>query len=146
MKCKLCQEFYNKYPLEKSPIQETENLCHRIENNYSMSPLNCAFDHIGVDKRFESDNWNCQTVDLIREICYEGQELPYGVNYTYCEDMKYATIDIYDIAEVEGMALWVSWYKQRGKTDALWILDCYKYPRKPTEKELLQIAKYYDKK
>jgi hypothetical protein len=37
----------------------------------------------------------------------------------------------------------VSWYKQRGGTDALWILDSYNKPRKPTEEELLAIVKYY---
>ncbi len=145
MKCKLCQEFYKKYPLQKSQIEDVDReLVHRIDDYSSMSPIQCAFDHIGVDKRFESNNWNCKTVNLIREICYEGQELPCGVHYRYCQDEKYATIDIYDIPGITGMALWVSWYKQRGRTDALWILDCYDTPRKPTEKELLIIAKYYD--
>jgi len=140
MSCKLCKEFYEKFPLQKNI---DGRVGHKLEN-YSMSAIQCAFKN--HDKLFSEENWNCQTVNLIRDICYEGRELPREVQYRYCEDMKYATINIYDILEVEGMALWVSWYKQRGRTDALWILDSLHNPRKPTEKELIAIINYYSKK
>ncbi len=142
-KCRLCEEFYDKYPLEKSGYERGE--VHKLEHSF-MGAIQCAFEHIGINKEFESDNWNCQTVNLIRDICYEGQELPPGIKYTYCSDQKYAIIKIDEIEKVNGDALWVSWYKQRGRTDAIWILDSYKHPRKPTEKELLSTINYYKEK
>lgn len=91
-------------------------------------------------------NWNCATLNAIRDICYEGDPHP-RVDYRYCDDRKYATIDIHD-CELEngnpiGLALWVSWYKSRGRTDAVWVLDDDVTPRKPTEEELLAIIRAY---
>jgi len=135
-RCKLCEAYYKKYPLKKSDDGE---LMHKIKPHYFMSPISCYFDN-------PKNEWNCQTVGLIRDLVYEGQELKHGIQYQYCEDQKYATIKIDDIqlnGNYIGLALWVSWYKQRGSTDALWILDALNKPRKPTEEELLAIAKYY---
>jgi hypothetical protein len=134
MKCKLCQKFYKKYPLVTN---EDGDEMHKINKNSFMSPIVCYFKN-------SEHNWNCGTINLIRDLCYEEQtKLPLGINYTYCEDQKYATINIDDIEEVEGLALWITWYKNRGGTDALWILDSHKSPRKPTEKEILSIVKHY---
>lgn len=97
-----------------------------------------------------SDNWNCATLNAIRDICYEGQNpMPPGVDYQYCEDQKYATVRIDDIEDRRGahigLALWVSWYKSRGKTDALWILSDSEPPREPTEDELIAIIAHYSR-
>jgi hypothetical protein len=54
-----------------------------------MSPIQCYFN--------SKDNWNCQTVGLIRDLVYEGQELKQGIQYQYCSDQKYATIKIDDV-------------------------------------------------
>ena len=136
--CKLCKKYYNKYPLQKD---DEGKLVHKIKNHYYMSPIQCYFSNTKTE-------WNCQTIGLIRDLVYEGQELKPGIQYTYCDDQKYATIKIDNIREDDkwiGRALWVSWYKQRGSTDALWILDNISKPRKPTEEELLAISKYYNK-
>jgi hypothetical protein len=134
MKCKLCQEFYKKYPLV---IGADNEKIHQIRPHSSMSPITCYFEN-------PKKEWNCQTVGLIRDLCYEGQaKIPYGIDYTYCEDQKYAIIKIDDIEEIDGLALWITWYKTRGGTDALWILDSLNAPRNPTEKELLLIHKHY---
>lgn len=97
-----------------------------------------------------SDNWNCATLNAIRDICYEGQNpMPAGVDYRYCDDQKYATIKI-DECEMPnggriGLALWVSWYKSRAKTDAMWILSEYdsEPPREPTAPELIAIIAHF---
>lgn len=91
------------------------------------------------------DNWKCATVSLIRSVCYEGQKLQHGVDYQYCEDQKYATVKVSHIEDLpEGpLALWVSWYKNRGATDAMWLLFENKPPRVPTEQECLRIAQAY---
>ena len=90
------------------------------------------------------ENWNCATVNAVRDICYEGQELRSGIDYQYCEDQKYATIKI-DHLEIDDrpLALWVSWYKSRGRTDAMWLLFDNKPPRKPTEAECLSVVAAY---
>jgi len=109
--------------------------CIARGKTWSGDNPNCAF-----DGNFAS-NWNCATLNALRDIVYEGQNtMPPGVDYQYCEDMKYATVKIDDIenggGEKIGMALWVAWYKSRGTTDAVWILDSDREPRIPTEAEL----------
>jgi hypothetical protein len=115
-------------------------LCEKRGKTWNGSEPQCGFD-TGVF----GDNWNCATVNAVRDICYEGQELlPSGVDYQYCEDQKYATINI-DHIEIDGrpLALWVSWYKNRGRTDAMWLLFDDKPPRKPTEAECLAVVAAY---
>ena len=120
MPCKLCRKQLKDWPYPDKPV--------------------CYFDD-------PSSNWNCATVNEIREICYGGQELPHGVDYQYCEDQKYATIKIDEIEFDDGcwLALWVSWYKNRGGTDALWMLSNDGPPKQPTEKDLLAIIAFYKK-
>lgn len=94
------------------------------------------------------DNWNCATVGAIRDLVYEGQKLKLGIHYEYCDDEKFATINIHDVTDDKdnyiGRCLYVAWYKNRGGTEALWILGGEgDIPRKPTEKELLAIVQYY---
>jgi len=93
-------------------------------------------------------NWNCATINAIRDIVYEGQEEKDGVHYEYCDDEKFATINIDAVDDSYqnhiGRCLYVAWYKQRGKTEALWILGGEEdEPRNPTEDELLAIINHY---
>lgn len=91
------------------------------------------------------ENWNCATVNMIRDICDERQKkLPSGVEYQYCEDQKYAIIKVDDL-DIAGspLALWVSWYKNRGATDAMWLLHESAPPRRPKETECLKIIRAY---
>lgn len=116
-------------------------MCRDRGKTWNGDDPKCAFPD------FEG-NWNCATVNAIRDICYEGQNLmPAGVAYQYCENMKYATIKIDHLEDKRGgrlgYALWVCWYKSRGGTDALWILDSEEPPRRPTEEDLLTIIAAY---
>ena len=99
----------------------------------------CAF-HTGV---FTPDGWCCATIEALRDLVFEGQSpMPPGVDYRYCSDQKYATVHIDDVTlndEPIGLALWVSWYKSRGSTDAVWVLSSEGPPRAPTEMELRAI-------
>ncbi len=103
----------------------------------------CSFPDGG---EFTSDGWSCATADLIRDLVYEGQpELQPGVCYTYCDDMKYATVRIADSSDMDEqwMCLWVSWYKNRGGTDAMLLIDSHGNTRVPNERDILRIAAMY---
>lgn len=90
------------------------------------------------------DNWNCATVNAVRDICGDGEDSPRGIDYQYCDDRKYATIKI-DHLDLTGrpLALWLSWYKNRGSTDEMWLLFSNSPPRKPTEAECLAVIAAY---
>jgi len=111
--------------------------CKAMVKDWSGDDARCAF----KGAHFSADNWNCATAGLIRDLVYEGQEpMPPGVDYRYCDDMKYATVKI-DHLDVDGaMAIWVSWYKSRGTTDAMWLLFNDLPPRPPTAAECVAIA------
>jgi hypothetical protein len=93
---------------------------------------------------FNSEGWNCATSDLIRELVYEGQNpMPAGVDYQYCDDMKYTTVNVSHLDIDGAMALWVAWYKSRGRTDAMWLLYSDQSPRAPTAEECVRIVEAY---
>jgi hypothetical protein len=107
----------------------------------------CAFKREGGS--FARDNWNCATVGMLRDLVYEGQELPAGVDYQYCDDMKYATVRVHEVELDDGpigMAMWVAWYKSRGGTDAVVLLesDGAAWPAK--EQEILAVIEHYTAK
>lgn len=113
--------------------------------SWTGSDIECPFNS---SDEFGS-NWNCGIIGEIRDICeraMEGQDP--RLDYQYCEDQKYVSINIDDIWLDEsdgalGLCLWVTWYKSRGATDAMWILDSYNPPRKPTYQELKAIVEHY---
>lgn len=89
------------------------------------------------------------TVLALRQMTYEGQPtfLP-GIHYQYCEDQKYATINISSVQpESEegeiGLTLWMTWYKSRRATDAIYVLTNGAPPRVPTLGELDLIVAHY---
>ena len=112
--------------------------CLERGKNWQGSDPRCAFPDNGV---FTPDNWSCATLEKLRDFVYEGQaSMPPRVDYRYCDDDKYATLCVHDLDGLDGaLALWISWYKSRGATDALWLLFQDKPPRRPTEQELLTI-------
>lgn len=118
--------------------------CARRGKNWNGDEPRCAF---AQGQAFNSDNWMCAAVNALRDLVYEGQaKLPPGVDYQYCSDQKYATVRIDEVelnGERVGLALWVSWYKSRGGTDAVWILTEGQPPRLPTFDEVGAVLAYY---
>ena len=114
-------------------------LCAQRGKTWTGSDPKCAFSRNG---KFDRDNWNCATVNELRDIVYEGQELPHWIAYQYCDDMKYATVNLWDCEEIGAMALWVCWYKSRGSTDNMLLLFSDKPARPPTEAETLAIVEH----
>ena len=91
------------------------------------------------------ENWNCATVNMVRDVCYEGQVLDPLVHYQYCDDQKYSCINLYEVEGLSGdpYAAWLTWYKNRGRTDQIWLLYNHQPPQRPTEKDILKIVEYF---
>ena len=85
--------------------------CRERVKNWSGSDPVCYFDN-------PQGNWNCDTLNGIRDITYEGQALKNGIHYEYCDDEKFATINIHEVDDENGnyigRCLYVAWYKIEG--------------------------------
>lgn len=114
------------------------------------SDINCPFQTEDVF----GENWNCGVIGRIRDLCDKAMDgADYRLHYKYCDDQKYVVINTDwireksqdELAETLGLCLWVSWYKSRGGTDAMWILDNHDAPIKPTFEQLQLISDLYEK-
>lgn len=104
-------------------------MCQAREKTWSGDDPKCSFPNGGS---FDAGGWNCATANAIRDIC--GQDSQHiRSDYRYCDDQNYATIKIDDVDLPSGpaLALWVSWYKHRGRTEAMWLLCNEGQPRRP---------------
>ncbi len=81
--------------------------CQDRGKNWNGSDPRCAFS----DGVFNTDNWNCATMNALRDIC--------GKNYLCSED-QYASI-IYSGIDCHFIVL--TWYKHRGRTEGAYILS-----------------------
>ncbi len=129
MSCKMCQE--------------------RIKDWNGDDPK-CAF----PDGVFTEKNWNCATANAIRNIAEPewGVTAPNGVSHQRCDDQNYSTIRIVDLDIERGeddrwpIALYVGWYKSRGRTETMLIMTDSEMPHLPTEENCLQIIAAYKEK
>jgi len=88
------------------------------------------------------DNWNCGHINKIRKLIEDGlNKGDTRISYQYCDNQKYCSINISETGL--GLCLWVSWYKSRGRTDAMWVLNEDDEPRVPTFDDLQTIIDYY---
>lgn len=100
------------------------NDCKRCQHrgkpeNYGSNPI-CAFSN--EERIFSPDNWSCATIDKVREIIYKRHE----DKICYSNDNQLVVIGISEVKIEEesiGDFLVVGWYKQRGKTDTLYIIE-----------------------
>ncbi len=108
----------------------------------------CSF----AGEAFNGDGWNCATANLIRDLCEKEGDL--RIHHLCVEDQHYATINTVDFnvlpvkdekgyLRAQPVCLWVGWYKQRGRTEAMWLMFDASPPRCPTEEECLKILEYY---
>ena len=110
---------------------------------WSGSDITCPFQ----DGDSFGENWNCGMINAIREICdMAGDGEDYRLHYQYCDDQKYVTINTDEI-EFDGdrcfLCLWVTWYKSRGGTDQMWLMNAYGEPEAPTYSDLEKIINHY---
>ena len=108
--CQRCEIFYQKYPLQEGE----DGREHRIDDVFSNSPVKCAFEK----GKFDHDNWNCETMNQLREHC----------DFERRDDMSAACIGVIHIPDVkvedlpqQGYIV-MTWYKQRGKTGQSYVM------------------------
>lgn len=117
-KCNRCKEFY-----EKNPLKNGE---HIINEHYKMSPVKCAFPN-GV---FSWDNWNCETVNILRTLAGEDDKDREYFHAYHRDDMRSASIGVLiipgeDTEEDDGTQqgyLIMTWYKSRGATGQAYVM------------------------
>lgn len=128
-------------------------MCRERGKTWEGADPQCAFE----GGKFSRENWNCATANAIRDICEPFNTLVTdGVTHTYCDDQHYGTIRVYDLFDGDSveyqqadgpmpLALWVTWYKNRGRTESMWVLGDDGDPRRPTEAECRRIIEVYGK-
>jgi hypothetical protein len=73
----------------------------------------CAFES-GV---FSHENWNCATMNTLRDICEK--EMESANHYPYNNDQRAWLFPVFGMGEF----LVLTWYKSRGKTDGAFVID-----------------------
>lgn len=87
--------------------------CEKRGKTWNGDDPKCGFTNDGA---FDSGNWNCATLNLLRSIAEEINQIQ------YLEDTSLATIPIRDGKRFGWIVL--SWYKSRGRTSsARFIFD-----------------------
>lgn len=117
-------------------------MCKARGKTWNEGDPECSFPGGG---KFNSDGWNCATANAIRDLC--GQDEPCeAADYRYCDDQNYSTIKIDGVdmpSDGRWLALWVSWYKHRGRTEAMWLLSEYDPPKQPDAAECEAIIGHF---
>lgn len=114
------------------------------------SELRCAFEK----GPFDGDNWQCETANSIRDVA--AREGDNRIHHIREENQNYATISLlgFDVLverdekgfmNAQPTCLWVGWYKQRGRTEGMYLMFENLPPRPPTEAECLKIYEFYTK-
>lgn len=118
--------------------------CRERGKTWEGSDPNCAFPNGG---EFDPDNWNCATANRIRSLMPRWEPVSEWISGPHWnEDQYWATVNLSgglsDTLAEDAIweTLWVSWYKSRGRTEAMWLLSCDCPPRRPTEAEAVAIA------
>lgn len=116
--------------------------CITRGKTWQGSDPKCAFENA----TFSADNWNCATVSLIRNLATRADLYPSRVHHVVCDsEEQYSAMDVSDVKMLDdALTLWVQWYKNRGRTQAMWLLFEKDPPRQPTEAECILIATHFD--
>jgi len=99
----------------------------------------CAFE----TGTFNTDNWNCATMNILRNIAGEDREHPIEGCYYRRDDLENATIGVIPCRGDTQGYLVMSWYKRRGKTGQAVIMVDGHEPSKLTLAEAQEIISQY---
>lgn len=128
--CKRCDEFKKKYPYSIE-LKKHKDTCLGSE-------ISCAFDENGI---FTTDNWNCITIGILRELVSK-----YGE--TKRDDNAAGSLDVLWIPENDGIDgyLIMSYYKSRGRIGQAYIFNDNEIPKILTEEYAEHIIRCYSER
>lgn len=99
-------------------------MCEAHGKTWNGDDRKCAFKG-GV---FTSDNWKCATVSVLRRLA---EENAIRTNDQWCGTIPF-----------EDKFIIVGWYKSRGRTEAIWVMD-EETMHPITLKEAEEVIEYY---
>jgi len=111
------------------------------EKSWNGSDILCPFQNGDIF----ADNWCCRQINKLRMICENAiDNKDSRFHHQYCEGQNYATINTSEIDfELHAECLYITWYKSRGRTEGMWLMNQDYPPRKPTFFDLQKIIEYY---
>lgn len=86
-------------------------LCDLRGKTWNGDDPKCAFNDKGMLKKDFRDNWKCATLSILRSISYDKDRV------IFSEDENASVLDH------EGNFIFLKWYKSRGKTDFINIIN-----------------------
>ncbi|KKL27248.1 hypothetical protein LCGC14_2387060 [marine sediment metagenome] len=136
-RCKLCETFYEQYPLQERDGEQVHVLSEERSFRMTQSPQECAFE----TGAFSTKNFQCGTMNDLRDLAEKLSEDKERLEKGYCrdgyhrrEDMDSGSIGVIRIPEsdmefegedgepVQGYIV-MTWYKNRGRTGRAYIMD-----------------------
>lgn len=94
------------------------------------------------DSSFNPDNWNCATLNALRDISRESASYAGGVMGQRFGDSSVGVFCIPEDMEHGGTVLVLTWYKNRGRTNRAWVIG-YCAPSSATLELCEAIIDYY---
>jgi hypothetical protein len=102
-------------------------MCRERGQTWVGDSPKCAFE----ENVFSPRNWNCATVNAVRNLAEE--------QHVHKDDQNYSFIPYKGEEGGEDEFLYLSWYKSRGCTETMWLVTYGEPPRLPTEEDCLRI-------
>jgi len=110
-------------------------MCEKRGKTWEDSDPCCAFE----DGRFNRDNWNCATLNALRQISRDIGTYRRDDN----ADASIGVIPINEATEDDMGYIVLTWYKDRGKTGSAIVVDDGEVPRELTLELAAAVVKRY---
>lgn len=108
--------------------------CNKRGQTWRGDPPVCAFRN---GSAWRSDNWNCATDGMLRRLVESNAA---GVWHVRGDDQNVAAVSLVSAGLDGAVMLAMTWYKSRGRTEQVWLIDDDGAPRRPTEAEVLAVV------
>lgn len=122
-------------------------MCRERGQTWNGAPPRCAF----LDGVFNGDNWNCATANALRDIADEdgwGENNSDRRTWAYRDDLAAASFGVIYVDETDtdpggGYYVVMSWYKRRGRTGQIYVMNDDMKPRPITLQEAEEVIRHY---
>ncbi len=108
-------------------------MCKMRKQTWAGDPPKCAFEN---GEEFQPNNWNCATMNALREIADDILKENYYIEDTHCAIIPYD-------GDTNAGFIVLSWYKRRGNTGTAILVYDDSEPVPITESMALEAIAYY---